>query len=59
MNANYSAITRRVSYSDSSENRYVPLSHISTPIHTNLHHSCPLLFTPIAPTLKRCSITEQ
>jgi hypothetical protein len=22
-----------------------PLSHISTPIHTNLHHSCTLLFT--------------
>jgi hypothetical protein len=36
-----------------------PISHISTPIHTNLHHSCTLPFTPIAPTLKRCPITDQ
>jgi hypothetical protein len=36
-----------------------PFSHISTIIHTNLHHSCTLPFTPIAPTLKRCPITDR
>jgi hypothetical protein len=38
---------------------FVLISHISTPIHTNLHHSCTLPFHPIAPTLKRCPITDQ